>query len=189
LQEDQEELKKEAQSILLYVEQVIESVRRLSRDLSPAMLEDLGLSAALRTMAEDFTTHSGIKVSLDMEELDDLFPPDSQILIYRIVQEALTNIGKHSESRQVSLALGRGESEVTVVVEDYGKGFDLKEVEARYSVEKGLGLAAIDERARMLGGALTISSSKGKGTKLTVVIPLETSGGMSIEPLSYSAGG
>jgi PAS domain S-box-containing protein len=188
LQEDQEELKKEAESILLYVEQVIESVRRLSRDLSPAMLEDLGLSAALRAMAEDFTTHSGIKFSLDMDELDDLFPSDSQILIYRIVQEALTNIGKHSGSQQVSLAVERGESEVTVVVEDYGKGFDLKEVAARYSVEKGLGLAAIDERARMLGGALTISSSKGKGTKLTVVIPVETSGGISIEPLSYSTG-
>jgi PAS domain S-box-containing protein len=189
LQEDQEELRKETESILLYVEQVIESVRRLSRDLSPAMLEDLGLSAALRAMAEDFTTHSGIKVSFDMEELDDLFPPESQILIYRIVQESLTNIGKHSESQQVSLAVKRGESEFILVVEDFGKGFDPKEVAARYSLEKGLGLAAIDERARMLGGALTISSSKGKGTRLTVVIPVETSGGMSIEPLSYSTGG
>jgi PAS domain S-box-containing protein len=190
-QEDQEELRKEAESILLYVDQVIERVRRLSRDLSPAMLEDLGLSAALRSMFDEFTTRSGIKVAFDIEEIeevDDLFPLDSQILIYRIFQESLTNIGRHSGSQQVSLAISRGEDEVTLVVEDYGKGFDMKEVAVRYSAEKGLGLAAIDERARMLGGALTISSSKGKGTRLTVVIPLETSGGMSIEPLSYSTG-
>jgi len=188
LHEDQEELRKEAASILLYMEQVIESVRRLSRDLSPAILEDLGFSAALRSMADDFTIHSGITVSLDMDEVDALFSHESQILIYRIFQESLTNIGKHSGSRQVSLAIQRGESEVTLVVEDYGRGFDLREVAARYSVEKGLGLAAIDERARMLGGSSTITSSKGKGTRLTIVIPVEIAGGLTIEPLSYSTG-
>jgi len=188
LQEDQDELKKETESILLYLNQVIESVRRLSRDLSPAIIEDLGLSPAIRSMVNDFITHSGIKVSIEMDEVDNLFPPESQILIYRIFQESLTNIGKHSECQKASLAIKREERDVTLVVEDDGKGFSVKEVVARYSVEKGLGLAAIDERARMLGGALEISSSQGKGTRLTVTVPVEISGGKTIEPLSYSTG-
>ncbi len=188
LHENQEGLMEETESIILYLDQVIESVRRLSRDLSPAILEDLGLSVAIRSMVEDFTTHSGIKVSLDMEDVDDLFPLERQILIYRIIQESLTNIGKHSGSRQVSLAMERGENEVTLVVEDYGKGFELKEVAARYSIHRGLGLAAIAERVRMLEGYLEICSSKGKGTRLIVTIPGESLGGITIDPLSYSTG-
>jgi signal transduction histidine kinase len=139
-------------------------------------------------MVDEFTTRSEIKVSLDMEDVDGLIPAERQIHIYRIIQESLTNIGKHSISEQVSLAMERGEGEVTLVVEDYGKGFDVKEVAARYSADKGMGLAAIAERARMLGGYLEISTSKGKGTRLTVTIPVEISGGMTIEPLSYSTG-
>ena len=188
LHEDQEGLTKEAESIIVFIDQVIESARRLSRDLSPAILEDLGLSAALRSMADEFSARSNIKVSLDVEDVDDLIPAEKQILIYRIIQESLTNVGKHSKSQQVSLATDRGEGEVTLVVEDYGRGFDVKEVSARYSLEKGLGLAAIGERVRMLGGYLEISSSKGKGTRLTVTIPVEVSGGITIEPLSYSTG-
>jgi PAS domain S-box-containing protein len=188
LPEDQEGPRKEVESIIVYIDEVIESVRRLSRDLSPAILEDLGLSAAIRSMADEFTARSRIKVSFNMEVVDDLFPAETHILIYRIIQESLTNIGKHSKTEQVSLAIGRGESEVTLVIEDYGKGFDVKDVVARYSVEKGLGLAAINERARMLGGYLQISSSKGKGTRVTVTIPVETSRGTTIAPLSYSAG-
>jgi PAS domain S-box-containing protein len=188
LHEDQKGLRKEAESIIVFIDQVIESARRLSRDLSPAILEDLGLSAALRSMVDEFTARSNIKVSLDLEDVDDLIPAEKQILIYRIIQESLTNIGKHSKSQQVSLAIERGEGEVTLVVEDYGRGFDVKEVSARYSLEKGLGLAAIGERTRMLGGYLEISSSKGKGTKLNVTIPVEVSGGITIEPLSYSTG-
>jgi two-component system sensor histidine kinase UhpB len=91
-----------------YVDQVLESIRGLSRELSPSVLEDLGLSAALHSMAEDFATHSGIETSVSMTEADDLFPPESQILIYRIFQESLTNISKHAEARHVSLAIERG---------------------------------------------------------------------------------
>jgi len=188
LRKDQEELRKEADSIVTYIDQVIENVRRLSRDLSPAILEDLGLSASLRAMVEDFSAHSGIRVSLDMEELDHLFSFESQINIYRIFQESLTNTGKHAEPQQVSLAINIAENEVALIVEDDGKGFETNEVEAKYSIEKGLGLVAIHERARMLGGSFEISSQIGKGTRLTVIIPLENSGGVSIEPLSYSTG-
>jgi signal transduction histidine kinase len=106
-----------------------------------------------------------------MAEVDDLFSSESQILIYRIFQESLTNIGKHAEARHVSLAIKKGEGEVTLVVEDDGKGFDTREVAARYSMEKGLGLAAMGERARMLEGSYEISSHKGEGTRVTVTIP------------------
>jgi PAS domain S-box-containing protein len=176
LRKDQGVIMEEVENTQDYVDQVLESIRGLSRELSPSVLEDLGLSAALHSMAEDFATHSGIETSVSMTEADDLFPPESQILIYRIFQESLTNISKHAEARHVSLAIERGESEVNLVVEDNGKGFDTREVAARYSMEKGLGLAAMGERARMLEGSLEISSRKGEGTKVTVIIPIENFG-------------
>jgi PAS domain S-box-containing protein len=171
LRKDQGAVKEEVENTQDYADQVIESIRRLARELSPSALEDLGLSAALRSMSEDFATHSGIETSVDMAEVDDLFSSESQILIYRIFQESLTNIGKHAEARHVSLAIKKGEGEVTLVVEDDGKGFDTREVAARYSMEKGLGLAAMGERARMLEGSYEISSHKGEGTRVTVTIP------------------
>jgi signal transduction histidine kinase len=179
----------EVKSTKDYVDQVLESIRRLSRELSPSALEDLGLSAALHSMAEDFATHSGIETSVSMIEVDDLFPPESQIHVYRILQESLTNISKHAEARYVSLAIERGESEVSLVVEDNGKGFDTREVAARYSMERGLGLAAMGERARMLEGSLEISSRKGEGTKVTVIIPIENSGDRYSETLPHCTGG
>jgi PAS domain S-box-containing protein len=189
LPEDQGALKKEVENTLKYVDKVLESVRRLSRDLSPSILEDLGLSAALRSMAEDFAAHTGMEASFDIENIDGLFSKEREILIYRICQESLTNIGKHAEARSISLAVDRGEREITLVLRDNGKGFDLSEVEASYSIDRGLGLAAMAERARMLEGSLEIFSPKGTGTRVTVTIPIESSGGLSGETLSYSVGG
>jgi PAS domain S-box-containing protein len=176
LRKDQGVVKEEVESTQDYVDQVLESIRRLSRELSPSTLEDLGLYAALRSMAEDFATHSGIETSIDMaEEVDDIFLRQSQIHVYRIFQESLTNISKHAEARHVSLAVEMGENEFTLAVEDDGRGFDTREVAAKYSIETGLGLTAMGERARMLEGSLEISSRKGEGTRVTVIIPIENS--------------
>jgi PAS domain S-box-containing protein len=187
--EDQKALREEVEDTLKYVDTVLESVRRLSRDLSPAILEDLGLSAALRSMTEDFAERTGMEASVDIENIDGLLPAEREILVYRICQESLTNIGKYAEARNVSLAITRGERGVTLVVEDNGKGFDAREIEASYTVEKGLGLAAMAERARMLEASLEIFSRKGAGTRVSVTIPIESSGGISGETLSYRVGG
>lgn len=170
---DQGTLKKDCESTLQYVDQIIENVRRISRDLSPSILEDLGLTAALRWLVEDFAKHSDIKVSLDIPSIDNLFSNDAQILIYRIFQEAFTNIGKHAKADNVSVVIDNDEGMVNFLVEDDGKGFDMEQIEARYPTERSLGLVAMDERARMLGGLIKISGHIGRGTRISFSIPID----------------
>ena len=181
-------LKEDCEKTLQYVDQIIENVRRLSRDLSPSILEDLGLTAALQWLIEDFAKHSTITVDIDMPDLDNLFSGDAQITIYRIFQEAFTNIGKHAQAKAVSVVLTKEGDCVHFLVQDDGKGFDIKKIEARYPTERSLGLLAMDERAIMLGGQLEVSGQKGKGTRLTFSIPIDTKENGN-EPLSNSSGG
>ena len=119
-----------------------------------------------------FAKHSNIKISIDMPGIDNLFSSDAQIILYRIFQEAFTNIGKHAQAANVSVVIRKEENSVSFLVEDDGKGFDMKQIEARHPTEKSLGLVAMDERARMLGGLLEISGQEGKGTRVTFSIPI-----------------
>jgi PAS domain S-box-containing protein len=169
---DHDRLRKECDEVTGYVNEITENVRRLSRDLSPSVLEDLGLSSAIQWLVEAFTKHSQIGCSLDMTEIEYAFSNEEQIIIYRMIQECLTNIGKHAQASHVSLAIGKNEDHVLFSVEDNGIGFNVREVFGRDPRKKGLGLAAMVERARMLRGSLDISSHEGSGTKITFTVPL-----------------
>jgi len=173
LSEYQAELKQECEYGVEYIDQVIENVRRLSRDLSPTILEDFGLSAALRWLINNFVKNYNIKVVLEMVDVDSLLSQDSHVVVYRTVQEVLTNIGKHSQAKNVSVAINVAESSVNFSIEDDGIGFDEKAVAARNPREKGLGLATMKGRAQMVGGALNIRTSEGKGTLITLSIPIK----------------
>ncbi len=173
LGEDQTSLFESLQEIRQYLDFVIENVRRLSRDLSPSIIEDLGLSAAIQWLISDFTKHNNIKISMDIEDINNFFPLEKQIVIYRIFQEILTNIGKHSQADRVETCIKKKEGLVSFVAEDNGKGFDMAEALAKHSNEKGMGLAAMQERALMLGSSLHIWTCKGKGTKISFTIPIE----------------
>jgi PAS domain S-box-containing protein len=172
LQKDQIELREECKQNLQYIDQIIEEVGRLSRDLSPSILEDLGLSAALRRLIDNFVKNYNIKVASDIVDFDHLFPMDAQIMIYRIFQEAFTNIGKHAQARNVSVKVRKDEDRISFLMEDDGKGFDVKHAATKEICERGLGLATMDERARMLGGSLDLWSEGGKGTRITLSIPI-----------------
>jgi len=111
---------------------------------------------------------------VDLEEIDDLFSQEVQISIYRIFQECLTNIGKYAPPTRVTIAIKRGSTSALFSVEDDGVGFEVEEVLAREAYKKGLGLAAMDERVRIMSGSLHIWSQKGKGTKITFTIPANT---------------
>lgn len=174
---DQSALRDDCKFTLKYIDQTIENVSRLSRDLSPSILEDLGLTAALRWLMEDFLKHqSNIKISLDMMEIDSLFSQEGQIIIYRIFQEAFTNIVKHAKAANIYVVINKKDGDVCFSVEDDGRGFDVEEVFTRHATEKGLGLAAMDERIRMLGGFLDIKSKKGRGAKITFILPISGRG-------------
>ena len=168
LQPDQQQLREECLEMLGNIDQVVDNVRRLSRDLSPTLLEDLGLSAALRHLITEFGKHYQIKYSLQETNIDALFPLPTQIAIYRIIQESLTNIGKHSQADLLLVAITRHDDRVSFLIQDNGKGFDPAQPR-RQSL--GMGLAAMQERARMVGGVLSISSQEGAGTKISLDIP------------------
>jgi len=173
LRDDQQDLKADCLELLHYLDGVIDAIRRLSRDLSPAILEDLGLESALKYLLHGVSKHYTVSHSFEVEDLDHLFPADAQIIIYRIFQECLTNISKHAGATEVSIAVKENDGLISLVIEDNGAGFDPAQVSARRASGRGLGLAALDERARMLGGALEIRSQPGPGTRMTCVIPVD----------------
>lgn len=173
---DQAELKRECEDLITYINEVSENVRRLSRHLSPAILEDLGFLAAVRRLIEGFAKHSNIKTSIDMADIEDLLPKEAQIIAYRIVQECFTNIARHSQATNVSFEIGKRDGQLVFRVEDDGTGFDVEKILGTDSIEKGLGLPAMFQRARMLKGSLDIESQKGRGTTVTCTIPIDNGG-------------
>lgn len=174
--QDNRTIKKDLAASLNSVDQIIESVRRLSLDLSPSILEDLGLSAALRWLVREFEERFKLKFTSSIPEIDNLFPREGQTLIYRIFQEAFTNIGKHAQANHVSVVIKKEERRISFLVEDDGIGFDVEEQDVLDHTEKGMGLSAMHERVRMLGSQLRVSSQGNQGTTISFIIPIEKGG-------------
>jgi signal transduction histidine kinase len=165
-----------------YVDGIIDSVRRLSRDLGPSVLEELGLSSGLRYLLEEFSERYSLQDSqVEIDEIDDLFPPQDQLSIFRILQESLTNIFRHAQASRVSVSVKKQNGTVSLVVEDNGRGFDLQQTLAAEGDRKGIGIAALQERVRILGGTLDIWSRMGVGTRIACQIPVAG------EPSRYEA--
>jgi PAS domain S-box-containing protein len=173
LAQEQGAIRRECQALLQHLDQLVEEIRRLARDLSPTMVRDLGLSSALLQLVKEFTRHYDIEADIDqMENINDLFPRQAQINIYRIFQEALTNIGKYAQASQLRIAIKREDSQVSFLMADNGKGFKVDEVLGGDQTRRGLGLMAMKERARMMGGTLEIWSQEGEGTRIALIIPI-----------------
>jgi signal transduction histidine kinase len=172
LRSDQKALKEDLKVTSKSIDKIIEDVRRISRDLTPTIIEHLGFSAAIRSLFLDFARHSDVKVFLELGDVDDLLSLSTQIAVYRIFQEALNNIGKHAEASNISIEVKQIDNIVSFLIQDDGKGFDLQKNLERAVTERSLGLAAMDERAKMLEGQLEVSSQKGKGTKIAFKIPV-----------------
>jgi PAS domain S-box-containing protein len=167
---EQEGLKDEMRSQLDYINEVIKKIRRLYYDLSPGDVEDLGLTKALHNLIRDFAVHvPQITWQVDLMDLEGLFSLPVQTIIYRIVQEALTNIGKHAKPEQVTVIAAKARSQVHFVIQDDGQGFDVARVLA--ATGRGVGLAAMGERLNMVGGSFEIHSRKQEGTRLSFTIP------------------
>lgn len=164
---DQPALREECEQLLGFTDQVIEDVRRLSLALSPTILEDLGLTSAIEWLVDNFARMQRLQSTRAIEEIDQLFPKDQWITIYRVVQEALTNIGRHAEADNTSVTVRRSDEEVVFTIEDDGKGFDPGMAVMKDAQEKGLGLSTMSERVRMMGGVLDLWSRAGEGTRIT----------------------
>ena len=173
---DQQHLKANCEHMLSYIDTVIENVRRLSWDLSPSSLEDLGLSAALGYLVDETCRNHNMESAVAMDEIDHLFPPEIQINIYRIFQESLTNVVKHARASLVSVNITREDGKVSFMIRDNGRGFNLKQVMPGKVGKRSLGLTAMNERALMARGSLQISSRRGQGATIAFSIPTSTRG-------------
>ncbi|BCZ92414.1 hypothetical protein TthAA37_16030 [Thermus thermophilus] len=147
------------------VRSAIQDVRHLSRSLRPPALDTLGLEAALKRMAEEFQERTGVRVNL-LCRLKGRLPETHETALYRVVQEALTNVARHAKAKQVSVVLQQEEGEINLVVEDDGQGFPPE-------VQPGLGILGMRERVELLGGRFQMESLPGLGTTLYARIPLK----------------
>jgi PAS domain S-box-containing protein len=145
-----------------------ESVRRLSHELHPAILEHSGIAAALESFCTKFSIVNNINVFLDAGGRFDDLSPAIALCLYRVAQEALQNVSKHSGASEAHVELSRSNGQVHLKVTDSGSGFEA----ARSTPRAGLGLVSMKERARLVSGTLHIESAPGKGTRLRVSIPL-----------------
>ncbi len=148
----------------------LDSVRRMAMDLRPAALDDLGLVPALQAYAEKYSQSWSVGVTIHLEGLNRRLPADVELVLYRVVQEALTNIAKHAFANSAMVSLSRRHNEVTLTIEDNGVGFDL--INRPRTNGSGLGLFGMRERLALIGGDVQVESARGTGTRITARVPL-----------------
>ena len=156
------------------IEQTMDTIHNFSRELRPAMLDDLGLLPALRNYTKTFIERTGILVQLNVTaaETTERLDSDRKTVIYRIVQEGLNNIAKHAGAKRVDILIRGSPQDVHLEVSDDGRGFTLG---ARpESAPKQLGLLGLAERARLVGGDFAVASLPDRGTILRATIPFKS---------------
>lgn len=157
-------------------DEILAKMRRFTQDLRPPTLDYLGLLPALRELASQLELQSGIESELHVTGVERHFAPEDELLIYRVIQEALSNIWRHSEAKKARVAVDFNKEKTTVEISDDGKGFEMEE-DLRFVQAGKIGLAGMQERADLLGGSLSIYSKPGQGTRLILEIPSERWGG------------
>lgn len=151
---------------------VLQDLRRLSQDLRPPMLDRLGLLPSLEWLASDVSQYSGIAIKPQVLGTERRMPPEAELMLFRIAQEALRNMWRHSQATEAELIVEFEVGRIRITVKDNGKGFDLPSSVGDLTRSGKLGLAGMQERARLLGGDIKIESEPGKGTSITVEAPI-----------------
>jgi signal transduction histidine kinase len=168
-EESSDALRKTAQAAVEQIDEEIVKLRRLITELRPASLDAIGLEAALQALAEQHQEVSGIEVAcrFDLSQEEKRGPaPVLETAVYRLVQEGLNNISKHSKARNAELSVRAREGAIAIEVADDGVGFEPSRA------REGFGLVGMRERAALLGGTLEVNSTKGSGTRLRAELPL-----------------
>jgi signal transduction histidine kinase len=162
-------LLEEITSMSKLVDTTIQMVREISTELRPGVLDDLGLTAAIEWQAQEFQTRMGIRCSFTSSLENIILDKERSTVIFRIFQEALTNVVRHANATRINVSLKEEADNLILEVRDNGEGIKESEI----SNAKSLGLLGMRERAILLGGEIKISGTPRKGTKVTVRIPLD----------------
>lgn len=160
----------------MLTDQTLEQIRELSFRLRPAMLDDLGLVPTLRWYLKRYEKRVNLAVSLEVSGLNERLPVEIETALYRISQEALTNVTRHAQANQVQLTIQRYKTGVSFEIKDDGCGFDLEQVFGQEAPTSGTGLLGMRERIVLLGGVFKVNSAPGAGTQVLIEIPLESAG-------------
>ena len=165
---DQQKSLEKVTKMITITNDTLSQVQRISSELRPGMLDDLGLTSAIKWYCNEFVERTGIKCHLELEEPDN---EDSEInlVFYSVLQEALTNVARHSKALNVHVRFGREGGMLTLLIEDDGIGISTEIIDSNRS----LGLIGIQERARQYGGRIEISGVKNEGTKIALVLPVK----------------
>ncbi len=147
---------------------ISQDVHAISRQLHPSILEDLGLTSAIESECSRYAHHEGISIQYEHHDIPPELPKEVALSLYRIAQESLRNIAKHAQTNVARISLVRVDGEVLLSIEDDGMGFEPTEAESK----AGVGLASMAERARLMHGDLTIRAASGRGTHVSVRVPL-----------------
>jgi signal transduction histidine kinase len=150
------------------VDRTIDGIRRIIARLSPLLLQELGLLAAIRKEAKDLARDSGLKARVAVPDSIGRLPPETEAAVYRVVQEALHNVAKHSQAHSVTVQISQQNGELHLLIQDDGIGIQGKVSSSR---GRSFGLAGIKERIKILGGRVRTSSTRGKGTRIEVSVP------------------
>lgn len=165
--------KKEIRQLKELVRNSLKDVRKIIYDLRPMALDDLGLIPAVTRYIEEFVERFGIKIDFLPSQTKTRLPNTLEVAIFRIIQEALQNVQKHSEGKKVKIDLNITETEVNLYIEDDGKGFKVSKVLADKDRD-GYGLLGMRERVELLNGQFNILSEPGKGTSISINIPIQS---------------
>jgi len=150
---------------------IIQDIRRLSQDLRPAALDRLGLIPALEWLASDVTRFSGLNTNVNVKGNPRRFPEEVELMLFRIVQEALRNVWRHAEATRADVTVVFDDTRTTFTIADNGKGFKLPRDAGDLAKDGKLGLAGMQERAQLIGAKLKLQSQPGEGTAITVELP------------------
>ncbi len=168
-----DELRRRLNDLREITAHTLENVRQLSIELRPSVLDDHGLVAALDRYSQDYTARHHVQIDYQTVGLNGVrLPPLIESALYRIVQEALTNVAKYAHAQHISVLLEKRTDQISAIVEDDGRGFDVESTLSPTASNRRLGLYGMHERAALLGGTVTIESRPGGGTSVFVRIPM-----------------
>jgi signal transduction histidine kinase len=153
-------------------ERTLGDLRHLIVALRPGVLDQLGLVAALGWVADHTLRPLGLEVSIEAETLRRRLPPEIEIILFRIAQEAMSNVARHSAAHHLHICLAQDNGEASMTLSDDGRGFDVATVTAVPDPMRGLGLAGMKERASLAGGQVNVTSARGQGTTVQVIVPI-----------------
>jgi signal transduction histidine kinase len=161
------------ESAIRMVQVAVEEVRRIQKNLRPPTLDDLGLLATISWFCREFEgVYSDIRIEREVDLEEETVPDPLKIVIYRVMQEALNNVAKHSRTKAVRLALRKNDGRIEMQIQDNGVGFDPKEVFSRTESERGLGLFSMKERTELSEGRFSVEAASGKGTMILASWPI-----------------